>query len=75
MTQAFFWTVVLVLAMIVLLETASASRRGTPLHRLSLVGLVCLVGGVILVTVRMMLVHQIPSFSLAPPTFFLSFPS
>jgi hypothetical protein len=75
MTQAFLWTAALALALILLLESASLFPKGTPLHRLSMGGFILLVAGVILGTFRLMVVHQVPSFSLAPSTFFLTFPS
>ncbi len=75
MDLAFFWMVLFVLAMILLLEAASLLPPRTPRQHLALGGLILLVAGTFAVTTRMMLSHQLPSFSLALPTFFLSFPS
>ena len=75
MDLAFFWMVLFVLAMILLLEAASLLPPRTPRQRLALGGLILLVAGTFAVTTRMMLSHQLPSFSLALPTFFLSLPS
>jgi hypothetical protein len=75
MDLSFFWMVLLVFAMILLLEAASLFPHDSRRHRLTIGGLILLVAGLFLTTTRMMLGHQLPSFSLALPTFFLSIPS
>lgn len=75
MSQVFDWTVGLALAMVLFLEGVTSFPKGSALLRLSTGGLILLVAGIVLASLRLMLVHQIPSFSLAPPTFFLDFSS
>jgi hypothetical protein len=75
MSQAFDWAAGLALAMVLLLEAATIFPKGSGLLRLSTGGLILLVAGIVLASLRLMLVHQIPSFSLAPPTFFMGFSS
>ena len=75
MSLVFDWTVGLALAMVLFLEAATIFPKGSALLRLSTGGLILLVAGIVLASLRLMLVHQIPSFSLAPPTFCLDFSS
>ncbi len=75
MAQAFLWIAALVLAMILLLESVSLFPEGSTPYRRSMGGLIILTAGVLLVTFRLLVVHQIPSFSFSPPTFFLTLPS
>ncbi|MCL5285159.1 MAG: hypothetical protein M1313_05315 [Nitrospirae bacterium] len=75
MDLAFFWMVLFVLVLILLLEAASLLPHGTARHRLALGGLILLTAGIFVAATRMMLSHQLPSFSLAPPTFYFSMPS
>ena len=75
MSQVFDWTVGLALAMVLFLEASTIFPKGSVPLRLSTGGLILLVAGIVLASLRLVLVHQIPSFSLAPPSFFLDFSS
>jgi hypothetical protein len=75
MDLAFFWMVLFVFALILLLEAASLLPHDSRRHRITIGGLFLLVTGAFAVTTGMMMDRQLPSFSLALPTFFLSRPS
>ena len=75
MDLAFFWMVLFVFALTLLLEAASILPHHSRRHRVTVGGLILLVAGAFAVTAGMMVDHQLPSFSPALPTFFLSRPS